>query len=169
MASVTVLVDCGVGQWELCLLQASLSMEKDFITAMNLQVPQCISFNHCRHFFALVGPVKEHIVATLSNGLDWNLKDDIMYFIDSVSSRCLYSFSYQRETGTLSNQQPLVDYNQHSDLAMPDGMCRDTQGRLWVCSFGGQCVTCWSPAGEKLMDMEDPWSKVCYVVLFWRP
>ena len=106
-------------------------------------------------YSACSGPIKSHVVTTLSNGLDWSPEDNIMYYIDTMSKN-VYSFSYQRETGTLSNQQPLVDYSQHSDLALPDGMCRDTQGRLWVCSFGGQCVTCWSPAGEKLMKMKIP-------------
>ena len=101
--------------------------------------------------------------------MDWSPEDNIMYYIDTID-KTVYSFSYQHETGTLSNQQPLVDYSQHSDLALPDGMCRDTQGRLWVASTaGGECVTCWSPAGEEVMRIKIPGAKCVTSCCFGGP
>lgn len=91
----------------------------------------------------------------MSNGLAWNSDDSVMYYIDTGALH-LYTFDYDKEKGTLSNQKVLIDYFQHA-LALPDGMCIDTKGRLWVASFTGQRVTCWDPkTKESVMTLKIP-------------
>ena len=96
-------------------------------------------------------------MTSLSNGLDWNGEDNIMYYIDTYPKH-LYSFAYDSKTGTLSNKQVCIDYGQYSELGFPDGMCVDSKGRLWVASFGGQWgVTCWDPVSkERLLTVKIP-------------
>lgn len=111
------------------------------------------------HPFLIAGLIKEHVVTTLSNGLDWNRDDNIMYYIDTLANS-VYTFTYNRETGSLSDQKVLIDYTQDADLAHPDGMCRDVKGRLWVASFGGQRVTCWDPESkERVLTLKIPGAK----------
>ena len=43
----------------------------------------------------------------------------------------------------------LVDYAQDDGLGVPDGMCVDAEGRLWVCGFYGPGVTCFDPETGK--------------------
>lgn len=66
-----------------------------------------------------------------------------MYYIDSFPKK-VYSFSYNKQEGSVSNQEVLLDYCQ-DDIGIPDGMTIDTKGRLWVASYFGQRVTCWDP------------------------
>lgn len=80
-----------------------------------------------------------------------------MYYIDSTI-KSLYTFAYSKD-GSISQQEVLIDYAKDAELAYPDGMCRDTEGRLWVASFGGQRVTCWDPKTNEpeSRDLEDTW------------
>ncbi len=95
----------------------------------------------------------------LSNGLAWNLTDDVMYYIDTFA-KCIYSYNYDKESGLITNKQVLIDYAKDDALALPDGMCSDDKGRLWVASFGGERVTCWDPVTkERVMTVKIPGAK----------
>ena len=40
-------------------------------------------------------------------------------------------------------------------------MCRDSEGKLWIASFNGGCVTRWDPnTGERLMQIPLPARKI---------
>ena len=100
------------------------------------------------------------MVASLSNGLDWNQDDNVMYYIDSIPTKTLYTFAYNKENGSVTDQKVLIDYGQDAELAIPDGMCTDTAGRLWVASFNGQRLTCWDPeTKERVMTLKIPGAK----------
>lgn len=102
------------------------------------------------------GSTEDKVTTSLSNGLDWNADNDVMYYIDTYSYN-LYTFAFNSQTGSISQQEVLIDYSQDKELAFPDGMCRDTKGRLWVASFGGQCVTCWDPkTRQRVMTLRIP-------------
>lgn len=138
---------------------AVLKHKRGFLYSYESPGNDCSYICSMTSLMQFAGPIKHQVMTTLSNGMDWNEEDNTMYYIDSIP-KCIYSFSYNRETGTVSNQEPLVDYNQDSDLAFPDGMCRDAKGRLWVASFGGQRVTCWDPASkERLLTVKIPGAK----------
>ena len=79
-----------------------------------------------------------------------------MYYIDSLASK-LYSFDYNESAGTITNQTVAVDYAQDDALGLPDGMCIDAEGMLWVAGYYGAAVTRWDPAtGKKLARIPIP-------------
>lgn len=96
----------------------------------------------------------------LSNGMDWSVDGGKFYYINSIPKQ-IYSFDFDGSMGTITNQKTIVDYNQHpSSLGYPDGMCRDSEGKLWIAGVCGGNVTRWDPlTGEKLLTIDMP---VCH-------
>ncbi len=80
-----------------------------------------------------------------------------MYYIDSVP-RCVYSFDYNLEDGTIDKQQVLIDFKKcGEDMGFPDGMCTDIEGRLWIASFNSGRVSCFDPkTGNLLLSIKIP-------------
>lgn len=106
-----------------------------------------------------VGLPSKHVTDLgCSNGIDWSPDGRTMYFIDSPTKR-VDAFDFDVEQGTLSNRRTVVQF---ADLqGVPDGMCTDAEGRLWVAHWGGHCVTCSDPdTGEELKRITLPASQV---------
>ncbi len=112
------------------------------------------------HDACFTGMITRHCDAILSNGMAWNLTDDVMYFVDSLK-RCIFRYEYNKEDGSISDQQLFMDYGSKCpELGLPDGMCLDVKGRLWVVGFGVHKVTCWNlQTREKVMDVDVPLAK----------
>lgn len=81
---------------------------------------------------------------TLSNGLAWSPDGGRMYSIDSVPG-VIYGRDYpdgvRRELFRISG-------------GLPDGMCADAAGNLWIAIWGRGVVECHSPSGELLATVE---------------
>jgi len=93
-----------------------------------------------------------------SNGMDWSIDGRTMYYIDSPTKR-VDAFDFDAAQGTITNRRPVVQFE--DALGVPDGMCTDAQGRLWVAHWGGYCVTCHDPVtGEELQRIPLPASQV---------
>ncbi|GIP18019.1 regucalcin-like protein [Paenibacillus montaniterrae] len=93
-----------------------------------------------------------------SNGMDWSKDGRTMYFIDSPTRR-VDAFDFDVERGTISNRRTVIEFD--AALGVPDGMCTDAEGRLWVAHWGGYCVTCSDPVtGKELKRIELPVSQV---------
>lgn len=90
---------------------------------------------------------------TISNGLGWSLDRRTMYFIDSGPG-VVYAFDVD-ENGNISNQRTLVQFDQASD-GVPDGMCIDAEGALWIALWGGYQVRRYSYIGELLARVDIP-------------
>jgi sugar lactone lactonase YvrE len=72
-----------------------------------------------------------------SNGLAWNPARGEFYFIDSLA-HCIDCFRWDPETGNLSALRPLASFAISDGL--PDGMCIDADGNLWVAFWDGGCL-----------------------------
>lgn len=90
----------------------------------------------------------------LSNGLDWSLDHRTFYYIDSLTY-LVEAFDYDINTGGLSNRR--VVYRLEKDEGVPDGMCIDTDGRLWVaCYSAGRVIHIDPHTGVRLQTVRLP-------------
>lgn len=80
---------------------------------------------------------------TLPNGLGWNPDDRTMYLIDSMTNT-LYSADYRPDEGEVGEFTPLC----RVEPGLPDGLCVDVDGFVWLAVWGGSEVRRISPAGE---------------------
>lgn len=79
---------------------------------------------------------------TLANGLAWDTQKNLFYFIDS-STYTIQRFNYDPETGNITNGT--IAFEHDKSLGLPDGMCIDAEGMLWVAGFGGGHVRRFNP------------------------
>ena len=81
----------------------------------------------------------------LANGIGWSPDGSTIYLADSVPG-IVWAAPYDVGSGEAGAWKPLV-----SGLGgLPDGLCVDTEGRLWVAVWNGAHVACFSPDGELL-------------------
>lgn len=92
-----------------------------------------------------------------SNGLDWNGKGDIMYYVDSREQKVEW-FDFSAEQHNLSGRSTI--YEIPEEKGSPDGMTIDANGNLWVAVWGGWCVLNIDPrTGEVLRKIDMPVDK----------
>lgn len=84
-------------------------------------------------------PIKTHI--GVSNGLCWNEQKNKFYYIDSCALD-VKEFDYDPDTGNISNERVVInlDDGNRPPSFVPDGMTIDTQGNLYVATWGGSRV-----------------------------
>lgn len=82
---------------------------------------------------------------TLSNGLAFSPGDAWLYSIDSKPGT-VGRRDYDRVTGALGARAVFL----RIDDGLPDGVCIDREGNLWIAVWGTGEVRCFSPAGERL-------------------
>lgn len=89
----------------------------------------------------------------ISNGIDWSLDGSIMYYIDSAP-REISRYQFDPTKGEIIKELPAIDV---SDVTgVPDGMCTDSLGNLWVAFWGCGQVRNYSPEGEVLNIVQAP-------------
>ncbi len=88
---------------------------------------------------------------TLSNGIGWSPDGATVYLVDSVPGS-LWSAPYDVGAGLVGNWWRVPARL----VAVPDGMCVDDEGRLWVAQWGGSELTCFAPTGETLARVRLP-------------
>lgn len=94
----------------------------------------------------------------IGNGLAWNKEETVLYIVDSTK-KAVYQFEYCADTGTLRNRQ--MAFRLPDNAGVPDGMCIDSEGMLWVAHYYGARITRWDPTkGELLETIPVPASNV---------
>ena len=94
--------------------------------------------------------VRQRQGLTISNGLAWSQDRGMLYFIDSPTRQVL-AFPLM-PSGDLSGEAtPCITIPKAWD-ALPDGMCIDAEGKLWIALFGGGAVTRWDPVSGLLLE-----------------
>ena len=89
----------------------------------------------------------------ISNGIDWSLDGKIMYYIDSAT-REISRYEFNPDKGEIVRELPAIDV---SDVTgVPDGMCTDSLGNLWVAFWGCGQVRNYTPDGELLNIVQAP-------------
>lgn len=87
---------------------------------------------------------------TISNGLAWSQDRGTLYFIDSPTLKVM-AFPLTSSGEIAAEPSICVQIPEDWD-AVPDGMCIDAEGRLWIALFGGGAVTRWDPISGQLLD-----------------
>lgn len=93
----------------------------------------------------------------ISNGLDWSLDNKTFYYIDSLSYS-VDAFDYDLQTGRIANRRNV--YTLEKEEQIPDGMCIDAEGKLWVaCYNGGRVIRLDPETGKRLQTVKLPVEK----------
>lgn len=90
----------------------------------------------------------------ISNGMAWSADHTVLYFIDSPT-RKVQAFDFDFDSAQVAFNRDILLLN--NETGVPDGMCIDNNGNLWIAFYGGGRVVCFSPStGEKLEEIEVP-------------
>jgi sugar lactone lactonase YvrE len=84
---------------------------------------------------------------TLPNGLGWSPDDATFYLADSMA-RVLLTAPYDASTGTIGELRPLVTLD--SGDGLPDGLCVDDEGHIWLAVWGAGQVRRYDPRGRQV-------------------
>ena len=74
---------------------------------------------------------------TCSNGIVWTADKKTMYYIDTETGN-VDAFDYDGSSGTITNRRVAVKIPDGN--GSPDGMCIDSEDKLWVALWGGSGV-----------------------------
>lgn len=96
----------------------------------------------------------------IPNGMGFDLQYRYLYVTDS-DRRTIYRFDYDKATGNLSNQQPLIVTPEGEGV--PDGLTVDTEGYIWSARWDGYHIHRYSPEGEEVMSIQLPVARVSSV------
>lgn len=91
---------------------------------------------------------------TIANGMGWSPDGAHMYFIDSVDY-AVRRYAFSHDDIGLQEEKIVLRFEEADGL--PDGMCVDSEGNLWIGFWGGNRVGCYDPGtGKHLMDVQVP-------------
>ena len=88
----------------------------------------------------------------LANGMGFSPDGSVLYSVDSVPGRRIWARDYDQDSGATGPRRPLFDITD----AVPDGMCVDATGNVWLAAWGRGEVRCYSTAGDLLDVIELP-------------
>ncbi|XP_063230871.1 regucalcin-like [Bacillus rossius redtenbacheri] len=99
-------------------------------------------------------PVTHVRNASVSNGLAWNARNNVEYWIDSPTYQ-VAAFNFSVRTAKLDFQHTVFDVQKNGFVGFPDGMTIDSNGNLWVA-----CFNCWKvlhldPRTQRLLGAVD--------------
>ncbi|WP_436495002.1 SMP-30/gluconolactonase/LRE family protein [Actinokineospora sp. HUAS TT18] len=80
---------------------------------------------------------------TISNGLGWSPDGGTLYYADSPTQR-VTAYDYDLDTGTISGARTFAAF----DDGVPDGLCVDRDGTVWVAVWGTGQVRAFDPTGR---------------------
>jgi sugar lactone lactonase YvrE len=81
---------------------------------------------------------------TISNGLDWNLDATRLFYVDSPTQR-IDAIDFDVDRGRLGKRRRFVRIAPEDGL--PDGLCVDADGGIWIALFGGGALRRYTPDG----------------------
>lgn len=88
-----------------------------------------------------------------ANGMDWSPDNRIFYFVDS-GSRTVFAYDYDAATGEIENRRVLATIAPGEGV--PDGLCIDREGFLWVAQWDGWRISRFDPNGRRERQVRIP-------------
>ncbi|HEX9336020.1 MAG TPA: SMP-30/gluconolactonase/LRE family protein, partial [Pseudonocardiaceae bacterium] len=108
-----------------------------------------------------VGPGGEVVTVldgvTVSNGIGWSPDERRMYYVDSPTRR-IDMFDYDVATGEARDRRSLVELTDTDGV--PDGLCVDAEGCVWVAVHDAGQVRRYTPDGVLDRTIEVPAAQV---------
>lgn len=102
--------------------------------------------------------IKQLDQVDISNGLDWSLDHRTFFHIDSLAY-AVHAFSYDVHTGKIAC--PRLVYRLEEEEGMPDGMCIDAEGKLWVaCIDAGRVIRVDPETGKRIQTVRLPTPRI---------
>jgi sugar lactone lactonase YvrE len=89
----------------------------------------------------------------IANGVDWSLDGRVMYYIDSAA-REISRYEFDPDSCEIIKELSPIDTK--DIVGLPDGMCTDSEGNIWVAFYGSGQVINYSPSGEVLHTVHTP-------------
>lgn len=83
---------------------------------------------------------------SMSNGIGWSPDGRRLYYVDSVTHR-LDVLDHDPASGAIGGRRGLFSLPEDH---LPDGLCVDAEGGIWLAVWGGACVVHLSPDGAEL-------------------
>ena len=87
----------------------------------------------------------------LTNGIGFSLDGKMIYHADSAGPHLIVHDV--APNGTMTNRRAIA---QMESGTIPDGLCVDEAGCIWVAVYGGRCVTHYTPDGKLDRKIEVP-------------
>ena len=91
---------------------------------------------------------------TLPNGLGWSPDDTVFYLADSIR-RVVLTSTFDVRNGTIGRLSELI----HIDDGLPDGLCVDEDGCLWLAVWSTGEVRRYDPRGRLMATVRFPVSQ----------
>lgn len=93
------------------------------------------------------GPVATPVLGrlTVSNGLGWSPDRRTMWFADSAKPQ-VTGFAYDLDTGELGAERAVIEVR--DTPGVPDGLCVDDEGCVWLALWDGGSVRRYTPDGR---------------------
>lgn len=88
----------------------------------------------------------------LANGMAFSPDDSLLYGVDSDPGRQVWVREYDQDTGAVGARRAAFALTD----AVPDGLCIDSSGNLWLAAWGQGQVRRYTPAGELLEVIDLP-------------
>ncbi len=85
---------------------------------------------------------------SVSNGICWSKDNCFMYYIDSLDYN-VKMYDFDLKTGSISNERVIITIEEEG--CMPDGMCMDEEGKLWIAMWGEGCIRRYEPDSGNLI------------------
>ena len=94
----------------------------------------------------------------VTNGPTWLHQGRTLLFNDTVNGQVL-AYDSDPDTGEIGGRRLWLQFAPEDGV--PDGMTTDALGRVWICHWGGGCVTCHDPdTAQELARVRLPVSQV---------
>lgn len=82
---------------------------------------------------------------TVPNGIGWSPDGAVVYYVDSPTGR-VDAFDFDERTGRLASRRPFAASPVAG--AVPDGLCVDDEGGVWVALWDGGSVVRYDASGK---------------------
>lgn len=82
---------------------------------------------------------------TTSNGLGWSPDETVFYHVDTAK-QAIDCFDFDPVRGSILNRRTFASID--SNLGLPDGLCVDSEGFVWLAIYGASSIYRFAPNGR---------------------